>query len=178
MRIVGYVFVTLEQDSSVSSEEQQRLLHEYAKAQIGRDVDEFYFENEDKQPFAERLQGHRILEELKVGDQLLVLQAQWILGTVSQAADLIRLFARKEIAVHCLDLGDNISVPNQRKLAVSEGPAKLVLKILEALQADQVVAGTGEDITNPALEKNTGSGFVIPSGWKMYKDGVLIKTAD
>ncbi len=106
---------------------------------------------------------------MKEGDVLIVQKASWLLSSAKEAARLIKGFARKNIELHCADLGENISIPAERKLVVSEGSAAIVMGVMEALALCES-SKHGESIRAAKKQlKKEGRylGGPVPFGWKV-----------
>jgi hypothetical protein len=105
------------------------------------------------------------------------MKSAWILSSAREGAVLQRTLRKNDIAVHCKDLGANITVDEKRKLVVSEGSAGLVGKLLSALAVCEN-CGHGEAIrTTKRNLKKTGRyiGGPVPFGWEVNEDKMLVE---
>ena len=178
MTVFGYIFLALENEHLVAEAEQKSALHEYART-IGLAIEEMWVEEGAslKRPFKERTEGRRLVEQCFAGDALIIMKAEWLLSSAAEGATLLRTLRENDIAVHCMDLGGNITVDEKRKLVVSEGSAGIVGKLLSALAVCEN-CGHGEAIraTKRNLKKEGKYiGGPVPFGWEVNKDKMLVE---
>jgi DNA invertase Pin-like site-specific DNA recombinase len=178
MSVFGYIFLTLEKEYLVAEEEQQTTLYNYAQA-IGVDLAELLVEKDVslKRPFTERVEGRGLVERCLAGDAIITMKAEWILSSAADGIDLLRTLRENDVALYCIDLGQNITVDEKRKLIVSEGCAGIVQKILSALAVcDSSRQGEAVRMTKSTL-KNQGKyiGGPVPFGWEVNKEKVLVR---
>jgi DNA invertase Pin-like site-specific DNA recombinase len=178
MAVFGYIFLTREKECLVPAAEQQRALLEYAQS-IGSTLSRIYVEENCplQRPFQERQEGEALLRRCGVGDAIITGQAEWILGSAVEGARLLGLLAASRIALHCIDLGENISVPEKRRLVVSEGSAELVKKLLSALSICEN-SRHGEAIRlakQHSREQGKYLGGPVPFGWNVNGEGFLVE---
>jgi DNA invertase Pin-like site-specific DNA recombinase len=178
MSVFGYIFLTLEKEYLVAEEEQQTALYNYAQA-IGVDLAELLVDKDVslKRPFTERVEGSRLIERCLAGDAIITMKAEWILSSAADGVDLLRTLRGNDVALYCIDLGQNITVDEKRKLIVSEGCAGIVQKILSALAVcESSRQGEAVRVTKRNL-KNQGKyiGGPVPFGWEVNKEKVLVQ---
>ena len=177
MTVAGYIF-QMEHDPNIPDQERQQTdLQSYA-AQLGMNVDLFRVEKgfSIKCPFHKRAEGTKILDELTSGDILLTGRAEWILGSAKDGLSLLTQLEEKGIALYCQDLNENLSIPEERKLVVSEGKADFTKKLLRALAVCES-SKHGEAIKaakRQMVKEGRYIGGPVPFGWQV-KDGFLKK---
>lgn len=177
MTVVGYIF-QMEHDPNIPSQKnQQNELCSYA-AQLELVVDFFCVEEgvSIKRPFDKRKEGGKILGELEDGDILLTGRAEWVLGSAKDGLSLVTHLEERGIALYCYDLGENVSLPEERKLVVSEGKAEFTKKLLAALAVCES-SKHGEAIKaakRQMVKEGRYIGGPVPFGWQV-KNGFLKK---
>lgn len=176
MTVAGYIF---KEDENCNIEEQRSAIEQYSVS-LGLRIDHIYIEKAVlKQPFAERSEGRRIVKLLQSGDSIICCNVKWVLASARDGLRLITSLRNKEISLYCVDVGENLSMPAERKLVVSEGGAELVKKLLGALAACESSKHGDSIRTAKQQMKKEGKylGGPVPLGWKV-KDGFLIKDAE
>jgi hypothetical protein len=178
MSVFGYIFLALEKEHLVAEEEQQTALYDYAQA-IGVDLAEILVEKGEslKRPITERAKGSRLVERCLAGDAIITMKVEWILSSASAGINLLRTLRENNVALYCIDLGQNITVDEKRKLIVSEGCAGIVQKIVSALAVcDSSRQGETVRVTKRNL-KNQGKyiGGPVPFGWEVNKEKNLVR---
>lgn len=178
MSVFGYAFLSLEKEHLVTEEEQRAAINNYAQ-KIGSEIEQLVVETEAslKQPFKERIEGSKLLQRCLAGDSIITVKAEWILSSAGDGATLLQALRQKNIALHCIDFDQNISVDEKRKLVVSEGCAGIVLKVLSALAVCER-SSHGQTIrTTKRNLKNQGkyTGGPVPFGWEVNKERVLVQ---
>lgn len=180
MTVFGYVFLENQgkQLPDFQREEQERSITQFGKTQ-GFDVDEFVIEVESlsRIPFRKRSAAAGILNRCLAGDVLIVCRSDWVLTSAGEGARIVKSLGRRGVALYCIDLGENITTPSERRLVVSEGNAVLILKILEGLAAMEN-SSHGERIrAGKKMKKEQGKylGGPIPFGWQVDRDGFLVQ---
>ncbi|PID44009.1 MAG: hypothetical protein CR981_01740 [Proteobacteria bacterium] len=174
MAVFGYIFLSDKKEHQVVlGVQQQRIMA--AAADMGLVVDELIIEKDVplKMAFRNRPEGRKMTDGLRPGDIVLVMRTEWLLGSAVEGAALVDDFRKKGISVYCLDLGENISLPGERKLVVSEGNAALVKKVLVALALLER-ENHGEAIKAvKRVRKKAGKylGGPVPFGWRISEDG-------
>lgn len=181
MRTIGYIFLAAEEEHLLSMEEQQQQLMQFCSDTLEDELQDVFIEEDGtlKKPMRERFEGRRLLEQLKEGDRLLVVRSSWVLGSAREALRFIKHLAQKQVALYCLDLGENISTPNERKLVVSEGPARLVTTLLESLATceNSKHGATIKAAKKQLKRKGRYLGGPVPFGWRVNKEGILVQNA-
>ncbi len=180
MTTIGYIFLDENRDTLIPLEKQRQSLEKYAQ-KLDLSCDELLVEQffALPVPFLERDEGRRLLESVKPGDTILVMEARWVLGNSQNALSLIRMLKNKEVSLFCADLDGNISLPSPRKLQATEGIASLVYKVCEALSCAGS-GGHGAAIrAGKARLKRAGkhTGGPVPFGWMLGADGRLKEDA-
>lgn len=129
--------------------------------------------------FEKRAEGGKILDELSEGDILVVTRAAFVLGSAKSGLQLLSILKNRGVALYCLDLDENISLPEERKLAVTEGQAEFVTKLLSALAfwEDNKYARRKRRAPKKKSQKGRYTGGPVPFGWDV-KDGLLKKDKD
>jgi DNA invertase Pin-like site-specific DNA recombinase len=178
MSVFGYVFLSLEKEHLVTEEEQRAAIYNYAQ-KIGSEIEELVVEEGTslKQPLKERIEGSKLLQKCLIGDSIIIVKAEWILGSAGDGATLLQTLRQKDIALHCIDFDRNISVDEKRKLIVSEGCAGIIRKVLSALAVcERSSHGQAIRETKRSL-KNQGKyiGGPVPFGWEVNKERVLVQ---
>lgn len=117
-----------------------------------------------------------MLENLKPGDSIIVAEAKHILGSAAEGVRLLRILQKNKIALHCVDLGLNISLREKRRLVVSEGSAELVEKLLTALAVCESSKHGDAIKAAKRSRKKQGKylGGPVPFGWQVNEQGVLV----
>lgn len=181
MKVFGYIFLAQNEAYLIPAAEQQRALLEYAQS-LGLTLTEVYVEKTSplQRPFHERLEGGALMRRCDPGDMIITLKTELILGSAVDGDRLLRLLGERQIALHCVDLGANISVPERRRLMVSEGSAELVKKLLAALaicehSGDNQAAGMAEKHRKPQGEYRGGP---VPFGWEVNTEGFLVENEE
>ena len=193
MSVFGYIFITSEEAHRLEVEDQQAALYEYAQS-IGLQIEQFFVEQETplKRPLTERPEGSRLVAKCVAGDSIITMNAGWILGSAGEGARLLGMLRENDIALYCMDLGQNISVAEKRKLVVSEGCAEIVQKLLLALSVCES-SSNGEVISEPESSrhgeairatkrslKSQGkyTGGPVPFGWEVNEDRVFVQNKE
>jgi DNA invertase Pin-like site-specific DNA recombinase len=176
MTTIGYVFLDVNRDTLTPLEQQRQALEKYAQ-NLELSCDELLVEQSfaSSVPLPERNEGRRMLQNVEIGDTILVMKAKWVLGTSRNALSLIRILKEKEVSLFCADLDGNISMPTQRKLQTSTGIASIVYKLLEALSSEEKGKHGAAIRAGKARLKKEGKyqGGPVPYGWKVGEDGRL-----
>ena len=170
MRVLGYIFLTMDKTAAVAVAEQQRAIQAYGKTR-GLLVEDFFIEQgySMKSPLRERKQGAAALSGLQAGDALIAMKAEWVLGSAREAVRLLQALKEMSVSLYCVDLDENLSVAAERKLVVSEGGAPLIMAVLTALAACDG-SRQGETIKSTKRhQKKEGKylGGPVPFGWRV-----------
>lgn len=180
MSSVGYVFLATQREYQVSMVDQQKAINDYAE-KIKLSVTSVFVEEGSsmKKPFKDRLEGKKIISEVQAGDSIVVYNSAWVLGSAREAVKLLRLLRKKQVSLHCIDLATDISLPAERKLAVTEGPANLILQLMESLSVCES-SRHGESIKAAKKQlkrKGRYLGGPVPFGWQVSSEGILERNA-
>jgi DNA invertase Pin-like site-specific DNA recombinase len=167
---LGYLFLSIGKESQVALADQQKALRDYGES-IGCPVEELFIEQGTslKSPFRERKEAGKLLAGAKPGDIILTMKSEWVLGSAKEGVRLIRMLRKNSISLYCLDLKEDISLPMERKLIVSEGGSSLILAVLSALAVCDS-SKHGESIkAAKRYKKREGKylGGPVPFGWQV-----------
>lgn len=178
MAVFGYIFLTREQDHLMPAGEQETGLQEYAQS-VGITVDKFFIEENVslKGSFKERREGKKLFQVVQPDDTIIVMRAEWILGSVRDASRLLSVLKKNCVSLLCVDLETNITLAEKRKLVISEGGSGLVQKLLAALvlcegsEQDDIIKATEQ------IQKREGKyrGGPVPFGWEVNKKCFLVQ---
>ena len=137
MKVFGYLFEAEGSEEEIEDSLEDAVLA-YA-AELGGRVVRFYRESERAfhRPLSERVAGSRLLAEIEDGDTIVAAKSSWILSSASDALRLIEELAARNISLYCLDLQENISLPQPRQLKVSEGVSVFIVQLLAALAKNE-----------------------------------------
>lgn len=176
MQVLGYIFLARDRSQLVAEAEQAAALATYCR-DLGLSAPRCLVEEHGhvKRPLRLRQRGKDLLAQLTPGDVVVVLRAAWVLSSAFEGERLLQQFKAGGIALHCVDLGGNISLPEKRRLQVSEGPASLVAKLLAALTVCER-GGQGRAIrTAKRHGRDLGKylGGPVPFGWEVDGGGFL-----
>lgn len=181
MTVYGYLFLAADREHLVPVADQSANLAAFA-ASLGLEVTEICVEEGGslKKPFRDRPQGGLLLEHLQHGDVLVVLRSEWVLASAGSAVRLLDELRKRRISLYCADLRENLTLPVERRLVVSEGNQELVRGLLEALAACES-SSHGEAI-KAAKRRNRRQGRYIggpvPFGWRVDDNGFLRQRPD
>lgn len=177
MHVYGYIFLAQDKNSLVPAAEQERAMNDYART-IGLAITETFVEQQTplQTPVPERLRGADLLRRCTPGDTIITMKAAWVLDSPAGGDALLRLLRQDRVALHCVDLGANISVPEKRRLIVSEGCADLVGKLLAALSLSES-SRHGQAIKMAKKHRKQQGKYLggpVPFGWEVDGQGVLV----
>jgi putative DNA-invertase from lambdoid prophage Rac len=177
MRVFGYIFLARNKHHLVPEIEQQLALQEYGRS-IGVLVDEIIVEDTVllKKPFKDRPASGELLRKCGSGDTIIVMKTEWVLSSAGDGERLLGILKTAQIALHCIDLGGNISLPEKRRLMVTEGPAVVVEKLLAALTVIESSRHGQAIRTAKKHRKDMGKylGGPVPFGWEVNREGYLV----
>lgn len=181
MAIIGYIFLNPEKAGRMSLEDQQRAIMAY-RQEVGRQVIEIYVEQAAsiRQALINRAEGRKMIEGARGGDTLVVARAAYVLGSSREASRLLADLRLKKVSLYCLDLAEDITCDRERRLAVSDGGAVLVQKLLAALSLCDS-SRHGEAIREAKkYRKQAGKylGGPVPFGWRVDGDGRLMQNPE
>lgn len=177
MGVLGYIFLAQDRHHLVAESVQRAALQEYGRG-LDRPLEEICIEENTplKRPFKDRSAGGKLLRSCGPGDIIIVMKAEWVLSSAGDGERLLRSLKTAQIGLHCIDLGGNISLPEKRRLMVSEGLAAVVEKLLAALTVSES-NGLGQAIrTAKEHRKEVGKylGGPVPFGWDVNLEGYLV----
>lgn len=177
MSVVGYVFQSATDPDIPDDDMQQAALEKYAR-QLGEEIDYYCYDRDVslRKPLRKRRAGAELLGGLQEGDILLAGKAEWVLSSAKEGERLLSQLEKKKVALHCLDLDANISLPETRKLMVSDGQAAFTRKLLQSLAVCERNKH-GEAIRaakQGMLKEGKYIGGPVPFGWQV-KEGFLIR---
>lgn len=179
MGTYGYIFVAQDDEQGGAEAEMRQKVLEYVGSLDNRKVEHWVVEKNVsyKKPFRDRPAGRKMLENMHPGSSLVVAESRHVLGSATEAVRLLRFLRKNQIALHCVDLGVNISLKEKRKLAVSEGAAELVEKLMEALAACESSKHGDAIKAAKKSRKEQGKylGGPVPFGWQVSEQGVLVR---
>ena len=178
MNVFGYIFLAREKAFLIPAAEQQLALLEYAQS-IGVSLTETCVERTSplQLPFHDRPEGGALLRRCGPGDTIITMKIEWIMSSAVAGDHHLTLLGERQVALHCVDLGVNISLPEKRRLLVSAGSAALVKKLLAALSAceksrDSRTPAGVEHHRKPQGEYHGGP---VPFGWEVNGEGFLVE---
>ena len=177
MRVFGYIFLARDKDHLMAEAEQQVILQEYGR-NLGQPVEQIFVEESVPliRPFKDRSAGGKLLGSCGPGDAILTVKTEWVFNSAGDGRLLLQLLKSTQIALHCIDLGGNISLPEKRRLMVSEGLAPVIDKLLAALTACESSSPLGQAIRMAKKHrKDLGKylGGPVPFGWEVNGEGFL-----
>jgi len=176
MQVFGYIFLAREKNLWQAEAEQVAAIGAYLQAQ-GLPPPQLVVEENGavRRPFRSRPTASQLLAKLAKGDLLVVAKAAWLLSSASEGERLLDHFRANGIAVHCIDIGGNISQAEKRRLQVFEGPAGIVAKVLAALTSCEQ-GGHGRAIRiakRHGKEQGKYLGGPVPFGGEVDAQGFL-----
>lgn len=177
MKIFGYIFLAEDKHHLVPAAEQRSALEEYGKS-LGRPFAEIVIEEATpmKRPFKDRPAAGKVLKSCVSGDAILVMRTEWVISSAGEGERLLHSLAGKGVALHCMDLGGNISLPEKRRLMISEGPAAVVGKLLAALTVSET-SRHGQAIRRAKKNRKEQGKYLggpVPFGWEVSTQGRLV----
>ena len=120
------------------------------------------------QEFIERDRGKLLLEAMNPGDVLLCSRLERIVSSSQEALMLINLFSQRQIALHVVELGGDITDPD---LSVSVSRAVAIFAALEKRKSAERIKGVKQ------RQKQQGRylGGSRPFGYMIHDNGRLIE---
>tara|TARA_B100000575_G_C23084678_1_gene625076 strand:+ start:57 stop:737 length:681 start_codon:yes stop_codon:yes gene_type:complete len=120
------------------------------------------------QNFVERERGKLLLEAMNPGDILLCSRLERVVSSSQEAQDLVKLFTQKQIALHVVELGGDITDPD---LTMSVGHAVSLFSALERRKSAERIKGVKQ------RQKRQGRylGGSRPFGYMIHDNGRLIE---
>lgn len=176
MQVFGYIFLARDKNLLQAEAEQAAAIVAYVQG-LGLPPPRLVVEENGtvKRPFRGRPAAAPLLAGLAPGDLLVVARAAWVLSSAAEGERLLQQLRAAGVALHCLDIGGNISLPEKRRLQVFEGPAEIVAKILAALNTSDN-DGHGRAIRSAkrhGKEQGKYLGGPVPFGWEVAPGGYL-----
>jgi DNA invertase Pin-like site-specific DNA recombinase len=176
MTIIGYIFLDVNRDDLISLEQQRHAIEKYAH-ELNLTCAEILVEQKYSPvvPLIERNEGSQMVENMGLGDIIIVMHARWVLGNPKASLSLLKILKEKQISLYCVDLAGNISMPTQRKLVSSKGISTMVTKLCEALSyGESSKHGAAIRATKARLKKEGKyAGGPVPYGWQVGENGKL-----
>lgn len=177
MQVFGYIFLARDKNLFQAEVEQAAAIAAYVQG-LGLPAPQMVIEENGavKRPFRGRPVAAPLLGSLATGDLLVVTKAAWVLSSAAEGERLLQHLKATGVALHCVDIGGNISFSEKRRLQVFEGPAAIVATLLAALTTCDN-AGHGRAIrTAKRHGKELGKylGGPVPFGWEVDSGGYLI----
>ncbi len=120
------------------------------------------------QEFVDRERGKLLLEAMNPGDVLLCSRLERIAGSSQEVLTLINLFSQRQIALHVVELGGDITDP---ELTVSISRAVAIFAALEKRKSAERIKGVKQ------RQKQQGRylGGSRPFGYMIHDNGRLIE---
>ncbi len=178
MAVYHYIFLPVTREPGAALGDQQRLLTEFS-AEKGLQSPELFVEQNvsARKPLGQRPVGEQILAKLKPGDVMVCARVKWLFANGRDAAALIDELKRKGVSLYGVDLQENLTMPGERKLIVSEGNAELIQRLVKIF-AEFETSSHGDAIkATKRVKKRQGKylGGPVPFGWKIDEQGFFIK---
>jgi DNA invertase Pin-like site-specific DNA recombinase len=182
MAVYGYVFLAVDREELVPLDQQRRELKECA-VKLGGSIDDLYVEQRAslKSAFKKREVGRALFQHVQAGDTIIVMQSRWILGGgAKEAARLVRMLRKAGVSLYCADLETSITLDEKRRLAVYEGGAGLLGKLLHALATCEASEHGKAIRATKKIRKEQGKylGGPVPFGWKVGSRGFLVQNPE
>ena len=120
------------------------------------------------QEFTDRERGKLLLEAMSPGDVLLCSRLGRIASSSQEALQLINLFTQRQIALHIVELGGDITDP---ELTINVGRAVMIFSALEKRKSAERIKGVKQ------RQKQQGRylGGSRPFGYMIHDNGRLIE---
>ncbi len=181
MTVYGYLFLAADRDHLVPVADQSSGIAAFA-ASVGLELTEICVEEGGslKKPFRDRPEGGKLLGRLHPGDAVIVLRSEWVLASAGSAVRLLDDLRKRRIALYCVDLKENMTLPAERRLVVSEGNQDLVRSLLAALAACDS-SSHGEAIRAAKRKSRRQGRYIggpVPFGWRVDANGFLRQHPD
>lgn len=177
MAIYGYIYRLQGEGETAVAGDGESALSRYA-AQLGLTIEEMIVDCGEGgvPPFCRREGGGRLCAGCHFGDVIITAEARWVLGSVAAATALLQNLREKGVSLYCADIGGDISCDEKRRLAVTEGRAGLVRKLLAALSdgpTEERRAAPAPPIRPAGGKSGRYLGGPVPFGLKVNGDGFL-----
>ena len=187
MAVFGYIFLAREKEQLMPEGVQESGLLEYAQS-AGLTVDKFITEENValRSSFQQRREGGGLFRAVQSGDTVIVMRAEWILGSVRDASSLLSVWKKNGVSLFCVNLETNITLAEKRKLLIYEGGSGLVQKLLAALllcegsEHDDTIKATEHIKETEQIQKREGKyrGGPVPFGWEVNKKCFLVQNPE
>ena len=177
MAIYGYIYRLQGEGETPAADDRESALRRIT-AQLGLLLEEVIADSGEGGvlPFCRREGGARLCTGCRSGDVIITAEARWVLGSVAAATALLQCLRERGVSLYCADIGGDISCDEKRRLAVTEGCAGLVRKLLAAL-SDGPAEVRGQAPATPkrpaAGKSGRYLGGPVPFGQKVNGDGFL-----
>jgi putative DNA-invertase from lambdoid prophage Rac len=165
MEISGYIRVsTLRQaDEGQSLEVQRRSIEGYAMM-LGKKIDHLFVESgvSGSIRLQDRPEGGRMMTSLKAGDMVITPKLDRMFRSALDALDVLKIFKSRDVQLHMLDLGGDVT---------GNGISKLVFTILSAV-AEAERDRTTERIKEVKADQKRHNKFLggkLPYGYQVDK---------
>ncbi len=177
MAIYGYIYRPQGEGETAAAGDRESALSRYA-VQLGFLIEEVIADSGEGGvlPFCRREGGSRLGAGCRSGDVIITVEARWVLGSVAAAAALLQSLRERGVSLYCADIGGDISCDEKRRLAVTEGCAGLVRKLLAALgdgPAEERGLAPGPPKRPAGGKSGRYLGGPVPFGKKVNGDGFL-----
>jgi DNA invertase Pin-like site-specific DNA recombinase len=181
MAIIGYIFLSPEKTDRMSLEDQRRAIMAYCR-EMNHQVMEIYVEQavSIRQALINRAEGRKMIERARRGDTLVVARVAYVLGSSREASRLLADLRLNKVSMYCLDLAEDITCDRERRLAVSDGGAVLIQKLLAALSLCDS-SSHGEAIREAKRERRQAGRYLggpVPFGWLVDGKGRLVQYSE
>lgn len=120
------------------------------------------------QEFVDRERGKLLLEAMNPGDSLLCSRLERVASSSQEALQLISLFTQRQIALHVVDLGGDITDPD---LTVSVSRAVAIFSALEKRRSAERIKG----VKHRQKQQGRYLGGSRPFGYMIHDNGRLIE---
>lgn len=178
----GYIFIGEQQGQNLDEDVQTDAINAYAKSTLQGEMTDFFIEEGAslKGALRERRAGRKLFERCGPGDSIVTMKVEHILGSASEASRLVSRAKKQGIAIHCVDLGGNISLDEKRRLAVFEGNAAVIDILLKALALCESSRHGDAIRAAKKTRKEEGKylGGPVPFGWQVNRQGYLVEFAE
>lgn len=169
MSVFGYVRVSTERqaDEGISLGAQQRTVEGYAMMH-NLNLDDIFIERgiSGAKPLSERPEGSKLLQILRAGDTIITPRLDRMFRSALDALDVLAGLKRKNVSLHMLDLGGDVT---------GNGISKLVFTILSAVaeaERDRIRERI-RDVKRDQRARGRYLGGTVPFGWRLGADGEL-----
>jgi putative DNA-invertase from lambdoid prophage Rac len=173
MAVYGYVRVSTDRqaDDGESLGTQQRIIEGYAMMN-GLTLGSIFVERgvSGSKPLGERPEGARLLAVLKGEDVVITPKLDRMFRSALNALDVLRQLKERDVALHIIDLGGDVT---------GNGISKLVFTILSAVaeaERDRIRERI-RDVKADQRKRQRYLGGIVPFGWRI-EDGALVEVPE